>query len=279
MRRSGSSRGLAILLAVSTFAGLPTVALAKSKHRKEAPPAEVAPPPEPAPESAPPPPEPPKTSAPALAAGPGAASGNRISYGPPGPGMGAVTIKGDRVQVVFDGRSFGVTPVTIHDVPKGDYIVEGTTADGRSLTRPVTVDESAEVTVELNKGLTGPLDLTAVDADDGSFRLPFTSKLLLGVGAGSLAVGALFGILELKAHHDYENATTQSAIDSLSRTGLRDARIANIAFVTAGASVLAAGLVALPAYLRSERPAAVPTAVVVATGSHVVALAGLSVGV
>jgi hypothetical protein len=187
-----------------------------------------------------------------------------------------VTIKGNNLQVVFDGRPFGVTPVTIHDVPKGDYIVEGTTADGHEVARPVSVEENGEATVDLTTVATGAANPAAADVDDGRFRLPFASKLLLGVSAGGLAVGAVFGVLKLKAHHDYENATTQSAIDSYARTGSRDALIANVGLVTAGVSLIAAGAVALPAYLRSERPKAVPTAMVAASGSHVVALAGLS---
>src|SRR4051812_29417017 len=109
MRSSGSlhrrraATSVAILLGVSAFAALPPGALAKSKHRKEAPPGEVAPAPEPA-VAVDPPPAP--APAPALAAGP--VSGDRISYGPPGPGTGSVTLKGDRVQVTFDGRAFGV---------------------------------------------------------------------------------------------------------------------------------------------------------------------------
>jgi hypothetical protein len=47
--------------------------------------------------------------------------------------------------------------------------------------------------------------------------------------------------------------------------------------VTCGASLLAATLVALPSFLRSEHPTSVPSAVVVASGSRVLALAGVSV--
>ena len=37
------------------------------------------------------------------------------------------------------------------------------------------------------------------------------SKILLGVSAGAMAVGLAFGLLELKAHSDYEGRPQQPA--------------------------------------------------------------------
>jgi hypothetical protein len=272
IRRSHRPGWITILVAASAFAGLPAVSQAKTKKKKEAA-AEVAPAEPPAPEAAS---TPPPAPAPAVSAPVPAAAGDRVSYGPSGPGTGSVTIKGDQVRVLFDGRAFGVTPVTIHDIPKGDYIIEGTTADGREVTRPVTVEEGADATVDLGATLTRAQQQAAAAVEDGKFRLPLVSKLLLGVTAGGLAVGAVFGVLELKAHGNYESATTQSAIDEYARAGRRDTRIANISFITAGAALIAAGAVAVPAFLRSERSSVVPTAVVATSGSHVVALTGVA---
>jgi hypothetical protein len=188
-----------------------------------------------------------------------------------------VTIKGDNIQVTFDGRAFGTSPVTIHDVPKGDYVVEGTTADGRYVSHPVTVEDGAEATVDLQAGLVPATANGPGAGDPGRFRLPLASKVLVGVGVGALTVGTVFGILEMKAHSAYENATTQTALDAAGRTGGRDALFANVGFLTCGASLVAATLVALPAFLRTEHPTSVPSAMVVTNGTRLVAVAGLSV--
>jgi hypothetical protein len=251
----------------------PSIAFGKSKHRKEEASTEAAPPAPPSPEPVAAAPEP---AAPAVAPAPPAAV-DPFSFGPPGPGTGSVTIKGDNIQVTFDGRSFGASPVTIHDVPKGDYIVEGNAPDGRYVSRPVTVEENSAATVDLQAALPPVADHTTSDRANAPFRLPLASKILLGVGVGALTVGAVYGVLEMKAHSDYESATTQSALDAAGRAGQRDALLANAGFLTSAASVVAAGLVALPAFLRSEHPTSVPSAVVLTNGTQVVALAGVSV--
>jgi hypothetical protein len=279
--RGATPRRLWVRVAVgaSLLAGTPAIALAKTKHRGGGASAEAAAAPAASPEPVAPPPAattPPPAAAPAaVPAAPSAVAAGRVSFGAAGPGQGRVTVKGDNLQITFDGRPFGVSPLTIHDVPRGDYVVEGTTADGRHLSRPVTVEENGDAVVELKAGLFGAPEQAG--GGDGSFRLPLASKVLLGLSAGALTVGAVFGVLEMKAHSDYESAATQSALDQAAHAGTRDALIANIGFATCGASLLASGLVALPAFLRSERPASVPTAVVVSSRGHTLAIAGVSV--
>src|SRR5207247_1163879 len=125
-------------------AGVPTAALAKStrSHKKKtsttsaetpdaAPAPETAPAPEPTPPTAStveapaaeaPPPLPAARPAPT----PTVDASGRLLYGPPGPGTGSVNIKGSNLQVSFDGTPIGKAPLTIYNVPKGDYVVEGT---------------------------------------------------------------------------------------------------------------------------------------------------------
>jgi uncharacterized iron-regulated membrane protein len=252
------------LIATALAAGAPRVAWGKGKHhgKKSAAEADAAPDPatpaEPAPEAAPEAAAATPTAPPALPppAAPMVDPSGRLLYGPPVPGMGSVTIRGDKMQVSFDGRALGGTPVTIYNVPKGDYIVEGTAADGTQVNRPVSVDENGQAMVDLGTGATGGLSPAAAArlADQRSGRFVLASKVLLGVGGAALGVGLAFGILEWKAHRDYEGAPAdQATLDALARTGHRDATVANIGFITCGASLLAAGLVALPSVLKRER--------------------------
>ena len=55
---------------------------------------------------------------------------------------GKVTVKApaaEKIQVLLDGRYFGEAPVTIHSVPKGDYIVEGHFPEGKIVSKPLNV--------------------------------------------------------------------------------------------------------------------------------------------
>jgi hypothetical protein len=178
--------------------------------------------------------------------------------------------------VSFDGRGFGVTPLTICDVPKGDYVVEATGPDGKVVSRPVTIDENTEAVVELAAGvITTALPGAASGAWEPPSRLLRASKIALGVSAGALVVGAVFGVLELKNHSDYESAPpNQATWDALARTGQRDALVANLSFLACGTSLIASGLLALPTFLKSEH--AEPTATAfVSSGAHGSATAGV----
>jgi hypothetical protein len=201
----------------------------------------------------------------------------KVAFGPAAPGTGSVTIKGDNLQVSFDGRAMGTTPLTITDVPKGDYVVEGTSADGTQVSRPVTIDEGAEAAVDLGAGTIR--DATPVAAvDEGHPRLLLASKVMLGVSAAALVAGVVFGVLELKQHSDYESApAVQATLDNMARTGQRDALLSNIGFVTCGVTLVAAGALALPTFLHREHPAEpTTTAFVTAGGARGTTMAGFS---
>jgi len=248
--------------------------MARSKHSsKKSPAAEAEPAPEPAPDTTAPPAVPAPTA-------PGTEGSGQKQFGEAGAGTCTLTVKGDNMQIVFDGRPFGVAPVTIANIPKGDYVVEGTLPDGRQISRPVTVDDTPEATIDLGTFLAADAAAaqTAQAADNAHPRLRRASKILLGVGAGALVVGLVFGALELRTHGQYESAPAdQATLDSLARTGQREAIIANVSFAACGATLLAAGLTALPIFLGSEHPASAPPPVAVtATASASSAMAGIS---
>jgi hypothetical protein len=195
--------------------------------------------------------------------------------------MGTLVVKGANLEVTFEGRDFGPAPVTIYNVPKGDYIVEGTTDDDKEVSRPVTIEENAEAVVDLGAVLIEAAEkakAAAAAQDDNHPRLRRASQILLGVSAAALAAGLTFGVLELKAHSDYESAPAdQAKLDSLAASGRRDALIANIGFAVCGASLVAAGLAALPSFLHSEHPAATaPTTTAFAAPTRGGAVAGVS---
>jgi hypothetical protein len=288
---------LAGLLAIAVLgAGVPTAALAKStrSHKKKGTttPAATEETPEAVPEAAqapeltPPPASP--AEAPAVEAPPPVpaarpaptptvdASG-RLLYGPPGPGTGTVVVKGSNLQVSLDGTPIGNAPLTIYNVPKGDYVVEGTRPDGTVVSRPVGVIEDTEAVADL-----GTAAMAALSAASGtgpqSRHLPRTSKILLGVAGGALAAGLVFGLLELKAHDDYEHAPPdQATLDDLARTGRRDALIANVSFIACAGSLIASALVALPSLLKTESAAPAPvTLTASASASRGSLLAGVA---
>jgi hypothetical protein len=223
---------------------------------------------------------PPAVAQPPLPAAPPAAAlaaPKKVSFGPAGPGTGSVTVRGAGTPITFDGRPIGSTPLTISDIPRGDYIVEGTDADGKPVSRPVTIDEGAEAAVDLGAGMIAVSEPGAVVVDEGHPKLLRASKVVLGVSAAALLVGAVFGVLELKQHSDYESAPANQAIlDSMARTGQRDAMIANASFVAFGATLIAAGALALPTYLHHGQPAEPTAQAFVSTGAHGAAMAGFA---
>jgi hypothetical protein len=222
---------------------------------------------------------PPPAVAPPLPTAPAAAP-TKVAFGPAAPGTGSVTVTGDKMQVSFDGRPMGTTPLTITDIPKGDYIVEGTGADGKQVSRPITVDEGAVASVDLGAGTITTVTPGATFVDEGHPRLLMASKVMLGVSAAALLAGAVFGVLELKQHSDYESASnpTQASLDDMAHTGQRYATIANVSFAACGASLIAAGALALPTYLHHKEQPAEPTATAFLStgGAHGTTMAGFA---
>jgi hypothetical protein len=182
----------------------------------------------------------------------------RVHFGPAtGEGLGRVTVRAPasaNIKVFLDGRYFGRAPVTIHSVPKGDYIVEGHYPDDKQVSRPVSVAENEEAVVDLAAGkieTPGATQSQGVFSGDISPNRLLLTKVLIGVGAASLVFGIVFGILEQKAESDYNDAGTQPERDSITTTGKRDATLANVGFVLAGASLVGAAFAGYPRLVRS----------------------------
>jgi PEGA domain len=263
-RLTGGSRALRTLLMMGTLALLAsfsTAAQAKKAHKLKMDPT-VAAEPEP---TGPVPPE-------ADAAG-------HVNYGnPQAEGIGRVTVKasnGDKIQVYLEGRYFGDTPVTIYSVPKGDYIVEGTIiSSGKQLSRPVSVSENEEATVELGGGkIETPPDATAPSGGLLSGEISPQRKRIAEIcavaGVVTLIAGVTFAILEHGAESDYEMAPAgnQQNLDSISSRGNRDALLANLSFVVMGAAVVGTVVAGYPMFTHhaaEKPPEAPPTAFLVA---------------
>lgn len=173
---------------------------------------------------------------------------------PNGEGLGRVTVNaapGDKVKVFLEGRLFGTAPITVYSVPKGDYIIEALYGNGKQISKPVTVSENEETTVDLS----GP---KAADKGEGggsmfsgsemtSTRKTLMWSFLVGAGVG-LVVGATFGILELQAENDYQHtpADQQAKLDSIQQRGQRDAEIADVGWVVAAVGAVGAAVCAWP---------------------------------
>ena len=76
-----------------------------------------------------------------------------VHFGSPNAeGLGRVAVKAapeSKIKIFLEGRYFGTAPLTIYSVPKGDYIVEAVYANGKQMSRPVTVGENEETAMDL----------------------------------------------------------------------------------------------------------------------------------
>jgi len=197
-----------------------------------------------------------------------------VHFGSPNAeGLGRVTVKAaptQKVKVFLEGRFFGTAPITIYSVPKGDYIVEALPENGKQISKPVTVSEGEDTTVDLS----GPKASSGDNSPmfSGSAMTPGRKNLMWGflVGAGvGLVVGTTFGILELQAENEYQhtNANDQAKLDDIQAKGQRDANIADVGWVVAAVGVVGAAICALPLLFGpSEKggPAGSSSAMVVA---------------
>jgi len=205
----------------------------------------------------------------------------RVHFGPSsGADLGRVNVKApasDNVKVFLEGRFFGTAPITIYSVPKGDYILEGTFPDGKTVSKPVSVLENDEAVIDLT-GAHAALEAPA-KGGGGMFsnkemseaRMTAMKAFAIG-GAAALVMGITFGILEKSKESDYKNAPAdQHTLDNISSTGKTYALLANIGFALTFVGAIGAAVCAYPLFVKSEKPKAValskPVFVVVPTQS------------
>jgi hypothetical protein len=194
----------------------------------------------------------------------------RVHFGPSsGSDLGRVSVKapeGDNIKVFLEGRFFGTAPITIYSIPKGDYILEGTFPDGKTLSKPVSVLENDEAVVDLT-GAHAALEAPA-KGGGGMFstkemsdsRLTAMKAFAIG-GAAALVVGITFGILEMKKESDYKNApNNQAQLDSISSTGKNYALIANIGYALTFVGAIGAAVCAYPMFVKPTAEKAKPMA-------------------
>ncbi|HXJ22306.1 MAG TPA: hypothetical protein VMT03_18950 [Polyangia bacterium] len=173
---------------------------------------------------------------------------------PNGEGLGRVVVNApatQKVKVFLEGRLFGIAPVTIYSVPKGDYIVEALYPDGKQVSKPVTVSENEQTVVDLNAKVEKTTEEAGSSGYTGSEMTPTRKNLMWGfiIGAGvGLVAGATFGILELKAESDYQNTPSndQAQLDSIQQRGQRYADVADVGWVVTAVGVVGAAICALP---------------------------------
>jgi hypothetical protein len=186
---------------------------------------------------------------------------------PNGEGLGRVVVNAPataKIKVFLEGRLFGIAPVTIYSVPKGDYIVEAVYPDGKAAgSKPVTVSENEESTVDFGTKVAGGQGAAADSSSAfGGEMTPFRKNLMYGflIGAGvGIALGTTFGILDLEAENDYQhtNPGDQPTLDSIQKRGQRDADVADVGWVVAAVGLIGAGVCAIPLIFGgSEKPAA-----------------------
>ncbi|HET6280747.1 MAG TPA: PEGA domain-containing protein [Polyangia bacterium] len=191
----------------------------------------------------------------------------RLHYGSPSAtNVGKVTVKApatDKIQVLFDGRYFGTAPLTIHSIPRGDYIVEGNFPDGKTVTKPVTVVDNETATVELApspEAAPPPTRPSLFDAEMTPKRLK-TAKVLAITGGGFLLLGGIFGYLKYSKEKEYgEPGKTQAQLDDIANTGKRYSLIANLSFALGGVALVGAAWAAYPMFFGpKEKPGENPT--------------------
>ena len=177
-----------------------------------------------------------------------------VHFGSPNTeGLGRVAVKADpvsKIKIFLEGRYFGTAPLTIYSVPKGDYIVEAVYANGKQVSRPVSVGENEETAVDLGgaaalKQASGP---GMFDTEMTPGRMTVT-KVALVVAAIGVVAAVTFGILELKTESDYEKAVGTQQMGDLESKGKRYA-ILNVGLGLAGAGLVVAGIAGYPLVLK-----------------------------
>lgn len=172
-------------------------------------------------------------------------------------GKGKITVKApvkDKAKVYLEGRYFGVAPRTINGIPPGDYIIEVTYPDGKSVTKPVSVSGDEEALVELGAEAE---TVVPVEKPMAAEQAQKRWKVAQIIGISSLVVGAAglgLGAWMLSVQSDYDktpndgSATARARLDNLSSKGDKLAMAADICFVVAAVGVIGAGIIGYPAY-------------------------------
>jgi hypothetical protein len=181
----------------------------------------------------------------------------RVHFGPSsGADLGRVSVKApssDNVRVFLEGRFFGNAPITIYSVPKGDYIIEGTYPDGKTVSKGVSVLENDEAVADLTgaHAATEAGKATMFSTKEISdSRLTATKAFVIG-GAAALVLGVTFGILEKMKESDYKNAPNdQAKLDSISSTGKTYALLANVGYALAFVGAVGATICAYPMFVK-----------------------------
>ncbi len=184
----------------------------------------------------------------------------RVHFGPSSaPDLGRVAVKApssDNVKIFLEGRFFGTAPITIYSVPKGDYIVEGTYPDGKTVSKAVSVLENDEAVADLT-GAHAAVDASAkkgssMFANSGlSEQRAFAMKAFAIGGAVALVAGVTFGILERMKENDYKTSTgTQAELDNITNSGKTYALVANVGFALAFVGAVGAAVCAYPIFVK-----------------------------
>jgi hypothetical protein len=185
------------------------------------------------------------------AAGPEADAKGNVNFMGAKAGKGKITVKAppsEKAKVYLEGRYFGLAPRTINRIPPGDYIVEISYPDGKSVTKPVSVSGDEEAIVELggSSEIAGPAE-KPMAPEKIEKRLSLAKAI--GIGAIALAaVGVGLGIWEYTVQKDYDKTQDAQMRLDLSKKGDALALGANICFVAAGVGLLGAGIIGYPAY-------------------------------
>jgi hypothetical protein len=181
----------------------------------------------------------------------------RVHFGPSSaPDLGRVSVKApssDNVKIFLEGRFFGTAPITIYSVPKGDYIVEGTYPDGKSVSKAVSVLENDEAVADLTgahaavEPSKGGMFSTKEISDSRLFAMK-----AFAIGGGVALVAAItFSILEMRKESDYKNAPANAAqLDSISNTGKTYALLANVGYALAFVGAVGAAVCAYPLFVK-----------------------------
>ena len=180
-----------------------------------------------------------------------------VHYGSPNAeGLGRVAVKAapeEKIKVFLEGRYFGTAPITIYSVPKGDYILEATYPTGKQVSKPITIGENEEVPVDLGTAASLPSGGGAgnmFNAEMTPTRMHLTEVFLVVAGLGVIAA-VTFGILEMKAENDYNNAVLSQERERHRKAWEELCAATNVGLVAIGVGVFGAGIFGYPLLLGS----------------------------